>query len=133
MQFAWILNPILQYAMFALALAASLVFFASIKREVCRYRSNCSRQVEASQAVVEKVVAEVAALRGELDQIRLVPEQTAELTLTRRAQALRMCNRGESAATIAAALRTPRNEIDLLLKLQKLACPPAQTTAATGD
>jgi hypothetical protein len=31
-----------------------------------------------------------------------------------------MQRRGESPATIAAALRVPRNEIDLLLKMQKL-------------
>jgi hypothetical protein len=32
-----------------------------------------------------------------------------------------MQRRGESPATIAAALRVPRNEINLLLKIQKLA------------
>jgi len=32
-----------------------------------------------------------------------------------------MERRGESPATIAAALRLPRNEIDLLLKIKKLA------------
>jgi hypothetical protein len=47
-----------------------------------------------------------------------------ELNLTRRAQALRMQRRGESPATIAAALRLPRNEIDLLLKIQTLTDSP---------
>ena len=42
------------------------------------------------------------------------------LNLTRRAQALRMHRRGESVETIAAALSAPRNEIDLLLKLQSM-------------
>jgi hypothetical protein len=44
-----------------------------------------------------------------------------ELNLTRRAQALRMRRRGETPATIAAALRVPRNEIDLLLKIEAMA------------
>jgi hypothetical protein len=39
------------------------------------------------------------------------------LNLTKRAQALRMHRRGESVPTIAAALQSPHNEIDLLLKV----------------
>ena len=63
------------------------------------------------------MAAEPAALgrEGEGHELAFVSGQ--ELNLTRRAQAMRMQRRGESAATIAAALRVPRNEIELLLKI----------------
>jgi hypothetical protein len=41
------------------------------------------------------------------------------INLSKRAQALRMRRRGESIATIAAALQTPRNEVELLLKVRE--------------
>ena len=56
----------------------------------------------------------------------VLPQQ---LNLTTRAKALRMYRRGESAASIAAALGSPRNEVDLLIKIQRLMTRPQNQAA----
>ena len=132
MQLGWILSPVAQYAFLALALVGVLTVFVSLKQEISTLRRRAREKGDAEKAAVVKLAAELACLRGELEQVRATSEPVGDLTLTRRAQALRMSNRGESAATIAAALRAPRNEIDLLLKLQNVvsaAAPSARETA----
>jgi hypothetical protein len=118
MQLLWILSPLAQYVFLALTLTACLALSLSLKREVDMMRRSSREAAEASTATL---AAELAALRRdrEVTETAIIPGQ--DLNLTRRAQAVRMQRRGESAATIAAALRVPRNEIDLLLKIQKLA------------
>jgi hypothetical protein len=49
-----------------------------------------------------------------------MPKDGFSLNLTKRAQALRMYRRGETVASIAAALQTPSTEIELLLKVDRL-------------
>jgi hypothetical protein len=51
--------------------------------------------------------------------IPMVPARSG-LNLSRRAQALRMHKRGESAEEIAHALGVPRQEVDLLLKVHRI-------------
>jgi hypothetical protein len=141
MQLDWILSPVAQYAFLAIALIGCLVLFLSMKMEISMVRRSFTESGESAKAAAEtaaKVAAETAAeaaakaaaatLAVELATLRQEMESTAaggstgqELNLTRRAQALRMEHRGESPSTIAAALRVPRNEIDLLLKIQRLA------------
>jgi len=54
---------------------------------------------------------------------QLVPPPTSRsgLNLTKRSQAARMLRRGDQPEQIAATLCLPRNEVDLLLKIQKTA------------
>lgn len=54
---------------------------------------------------------------------QLVPPPTSRsgLNLTKRTQAARMFRRGDQPEQIAATLCLPRNEVDLLLKVQKTA------------
>jgi hypothetical protein len=137
MQLLWILGPPAQYALLALTLTACLALSLSMKREVDAMRRS-NREAAAAYAATR--AAEPASLRregeGEGNETPFVVGQ--DLNLTRRAQAIRMQRRGESAATITAALRVPRNEIDLLLKIQKLADNHEQGTlgplaATSGD
>lgn len=120
MRFDWILSPITQYSFLIVTLVACLTLFLSLKVELAvalRTFADSRDQAEASAATL---AAELATLRQakECDEAATFTGQ--ELTLTRRAQAVRMQRRGESPSTIAAALRLPRNEIDLLLKVQRL-------------
>ncbi|HUP04076.1 MAG TPA: hypothetical protein VMU19_08805 [Bryobacteraceae bacterium] len=116
MQLYWILSPITQYGFMALALAACLALFLSMKKEIAMASSG-SRD---SAATVAALAAEVASIRQEMTTVEPRSYAGQKLNLTRRAQALRMERRGEAPATIAATLRVPRNEVDLLLKIQKL-------------
>ena len=53
------------------------------------------------------------------------------LNLTKRAQVLRMHNRGESVHSIAAALQIPSGEVSLLLKIEHLTDADAEPATAT--
>jgi hypothetical protein len=121
MHMDWILNPLAQYGMLAAGLFACLALFVAMKREV---NGVCQRAQE-SRDVLAAQVREMESALGHIRQSVTDREERPGavgpgLNLTRRAQALRMNRRGESVETIAAALSAPRNEIDLLLKLQTL-------------
>lgn len=120
MKLDWILSSTVSYTFLTLALAGCLVLFLSLKRQIALVRRSFMESRDSSAAFEANLAAGLAALRQERQtpDVAFLPGQ--ELNLTRRAQALRMKRRGESPSTIAAALRLPRNEIDLLLKIQRL-------------
>ena len=120
MRLDWILSPIALYTFLALALCGCLMLFLSVKKEIARVRRSFAEGRDSAAASAAALAAELAALRQEMESAETAPLTGQSLNLTRRTQALRMQRRGESPATIAAALRLPRNEIDLLLKMQKL-------------
>lgn len=121
MQLAWLVSPITLSALLALALIACLTLFLSTRMQVAIVQRTLDQNREAAEASAAALSAGLTALRQEMEATETAPPTGQELNLTRRAQALRMQRRGEAASTITAALRLPRNEIDLLLKLQKLA------------
>jgi hypothetical protein len=133
MQLDWILSPMLQYAFLALALAAGLVLFLSMKREIALVRRSATENRDSSAVSVATLTSELDTLRRRTEAAETASFTGRELNLTRRAQAVRMQRRGESSATIAAALRLPRNEIDLVLKVQKLVNDPGLMTAHGGS
>lgn len=113
----WIFSPILQYALFVAGIALCLNLFCSVKVEL--------------RALEKRAQEKHLLLQGAIRQLDLKAElpaapaavylpRTSGIELTTRAQALRMDRRGESPATIAAALSVPRNEIDLMLKVHRL-------------
>jgi hypothetical protein len=128
MRIDWILNslihnPAAQYTLVALALALAvlLAVYVFLKREIGRLRRSVKENGEAATSTAATMTAELAVLRKNVETIEPISFQGQELNLTRRMQALRMRRRGELPSTIAAALRVPRNEIDLLLKIDALA------------
>ena len=120
MRLDWILSPIAQYAFLACR-AGCLVLFVSMKREIARVRRSVKASNDTAVSSAATLAAELAVIRKDRETIEPVSLTGQELNLTRRAQALRMRRRGETPATIAAALRVPRNEIDLLLKIEAMA------------
>ena len=125
MNLDWILSPITPYAVIALALFACIAFFLSTKSEVHRLR----QAADSTQSALTRKIQEVQSVVAEMHQNQAQAEAPApvpmpgvrpSLNLTRRTQALRMRRRGETAESIAAALSTPRNEIELLFKVYEI-------------
>ena len=118
MSLDWILSPITQYSVLVVGLIACLGMCVSTG---VRMRSERRRMTQSYESLDHTV----AALSNTVEQMRRdtsltethATAQLQGLNLTRRAQALRMHRRGEAITTIAAALRSPQNEIELLLKV----------------
>ena len=124
MNLDWILSPITSYAVIALALVACIACFLSIKREIYRLRRAADVAEQAVQRKIEVIESSVAGMAEHqptaAELVLRPPTLRRSLNLTRRTQALRMRRRGESIESIAAALATPRNEIELLLKVYEM-------------
>jgi hypothetical protein len=121
MHLNWILSPLAQYVMLAAGLIACLALFAAVKTEMCVELQTAKQSRDALAAQVQEMESALGQIRQSVTDIEERPAAVSPgLNLTRRAQALRMHRRGESVETIAAALSAPRNEIDLLLKLQAM-------------
>ena len=89
------------------------------------------RQIEEHKK--ERTQAEqrlILKLQGLAEELRETNERTGVLVqpqatrsgfnLSKRSQALKMSSHGETAENIAAALSLPRNEVELLMKVQKI-------------
>ena len=126
MNLDWILSPLVSYALIAVALAMCIAIFISYKSEVHRLRraaatsqQDMKRQIEEMQSTVAQIGQQRQEMPAEAPAIRPAALRPS-LNLTRRAQALRMRRRGESVESIAAALATPRNEVELLVKVYEM-------------
>jgi hypothetical protein len=131
MHFDWIVNPIVQYGALTAVLIACLTLFVSLKFDVAVARRDAEKTCTAMSQQLRDMEAAMGRLREKLAEPREQPsiQISVGLNINRRVQALRMRNRGESVETIAAALRTHRNEIELLLKLHRMVQAPAPSRA----
>lgn len=127
MNLDWILSPLTPYVLIALALVACIACFISTKSEVHRLRRASAASQEALKQKIEQMESAVSSIsqRRQEPQFVEIPARSSaalrpSLNLTRRTQALRMRRRGESIESIAAALSTPRNEIELLVKVYEM-------------
>lgn len=121
MRLAWILSPLTMYATLAAALIGCLALFFAVKAEIRAVRRRFEMSGSASAVRLEETERALESLRKALAEAGERPaDPLPGLNLTRRAQAVRMHQRGEPVATIAAALRAPRNEIELLIRLQEI-------------
>ncbi len=121
MHLDWILNPLAQYGMLAAGLIACLALFLAVKLEISTESQRTQESRDTLAAQVQEMESALGHIRQSVTDVEERPGAVGPgLNLTRRAQALRMHRRGESVQTIAAALSAPRNEIELLLKLQTM-------------
>jgi len=121
MHIDWVTNPLVQYGVMGGGMVACLSLFLTFKMEVAQVRRRVDKSRTTLSDHFQNIESVIATLR---DRVSAVEERPASaqrpgLNLTKRSQALRMHHRGESAETIAAALQTPCNEINLLLKVHK--------------
>lgn len=131
------LPPIVMLAgIWAAALAGAVLSAAALfvsgrqSRAVRRWvETEWAGRESASQAdlgaLTERLEALAAELRGLKEQTQQnysgpLASRTTGLDLTRRAQALRMHRRGDPPDQIAAMLKVPFQEVDLLLKVQRI-------------
>lgn len=131
----------LQLAPFALltgGMAVCATLFVSLKKEMHVLKEGMrTQQLEMAQADKR-----IRIQLNELDQgIRQSDERTgimvqptptkSGLNLNKRSQVMKMSRHGENAENIAVALGLPRNEVDLLLKVQRIVLSSATQAAAS--
>ena len=129
MHFEWILSPITQYAVAGAVLLACLALFLSTTARVAKFQRHNHAADSSAAADLQALASKVEQVQSSLERIENTPPGPAPgpgMNLNRRTQVLRMYHRGEPVETIAAALRTSRNEVELLLKLHRL-------TGAAGE
>ncbi len=119
----WILSPLLPLALFCGMTILFLGLYLSARREFSllaaqfgKLQKQTAQQRELQEALLANLAAEVQQLR---DAPRVQPAATISMNLTRRHQVLRLARQGESAEAIAASLRTPLREVELLLKVHR--------------
>lgn len=122
----WILNPLTLWSVLALALFGVLALFVSFKKELAAVRQQNRHSADDLSGNLQSLSREICDMRAGLqaaEDAPLIPANGTSLTMTKRARALRMSRRGEAVSSIAAALHTPQNEIELLLKVDQLVSP----------
>ena len=109
MQMDWILNPLALYGMLAAAMVACVAPFFVVRAEMRAAQRRSGKSKSAVAARLEKTelaMQRVRQARVEGGELSAAP--LPGLNLKRRSQAVRMHERGEPVATIAAALSAPR-------------------------
>jgi hypothetical protein len=106
----------------ALGFTGCLFLWITATMEIRTVRSALANVRESADSEIRSLSAGLEELRNsrKADPAAPIAPGAQSLNLTKRAQALRMHRRGEAPAGIAAALETPSNEIDLLLKLTEI-------------
>jgi hypothetical protein len=125
MNIMWLHGPTLVAISLSLAgacLIASLALWISAKIEARTSRKSLQAfrlSIETTIKCLEASVEELHSAPAFVSSAPATPT-VQSLNLTTRAKALRMHGRGETTSSIAAALGVQREEIDLLLKLDRL-------------
>jgi hypothetical protein len=106
----------------AACLMASLALWISAKIEARASRKSLQAFRLSMETTIRDLEVRVEDLQSApvSNPIPAAVTTVQSLNLTTRAKALRMHSRGETVSSIAAALRVQREEIDLLLKLDRL-------------
>jgi len=118
----WVLSPLILCALSGVGLLASLGLWIAAKLEIGAVRNEVSDSRGAMTIRVQEVVASLHQLLQDRET-EIVPPVGGfgeGVNLTKRSQILRMRRRGETETSIAAAVQVPRNEVELVLKLDQL-------------
>lgn len=114
------------YGLTAVGLVLCLFLFVSVKAEI-RAGGHRARKIEKElRAELDRLRAGNAELAGALKQVEeqsgtlVAPPPRTGLNLSHRSQVLRRHRLGEDAVRIAGALGLPRNEVDLLIKVNRI-------------
>ena len=125
MRLDWIVfSQTAPYAALAAGMSLCLYLFFSLKRDVRSVDERLGRRASAFEADWTARSGELDARWSQLSHISkfLVepPPAASGLNLTKRSQALQLSKRGASIEDIASTLSLRRNEVELLVKIQKL-------------
>src|SRR5579864_4268629 len=124
MRLEWILHPALTYAMNAIGLVLCLLLFITLKGDLRASETRLRKKLAALERDWQAKMESLDERWNELSQISnlLVPPPPPKsgLNLNKRSQALQMSRRGEAPPEIAAKLGIPQNEVELLIKVQRI-------------
>lgn len=129
-------HPVAYYGTLSAAMSACLYLFVSVARDLEFLKRRVDDRMTEAEAETNAVSGHVAAIETRLGEwagrTREVEEKVASLSALRRPQAmstgvdanqrtqvLRLARRGDRAEQIAAELRVPKSEVELLLKVQR--------------
>jgi len=133
----WVMNPVNQIAILCgvlgIGMMGSLTLWISTKMDVRAVKKAIEAYREATDAKIEELRA---ALETAAEAMKVMPAPASApvvsvplsvqgLDLTNRTKALRMARRGEPVGSISASLGVAQEEIELLLKLERLLEVPA--------
>jgi hypothetical protein len=125
MRLEWIIHPATTYALIAIGLGLCLFLFVSLKRDLHASEARAGKKLAALTAAWEAKMEGLDERWKELSQVSNLlippPPPRSGLNVSKRSQALLMDRRGAAAPEIAAALALPQNEVELLVKVQRIA------------
>lgn len=111
------------YCPLGIAYLIIMGLFFKNRRELRKLRAEALEAGQAAANGVSTLSMELQGIREGMRQMEECPVggNTAQgINLTKRAQVLRMYRRGETIPSIAAALRSPLNEVHLVLKVHHM-------------
>ncbi len=107
---------LIPYILLACGLFASVGLFLSMKREMRRSSLKNQKRIEEISKQLEQAQA-----RPPEPAYVPPPAPRSGMNINKRVQAMRMVRRNEDVSHIAAALGVPRKEVELLIRVQKMA------------
>jgi DNA-binding NarL/FixJ family response regulator len=128
-----ILFPVIGYASIAAALSVCIYLFFTLKRVIDSAQRKAGADFHRLTEELQTLQARVSQLEGELTAPsagKNAPQPPRSINVTKRTQALRMLRRGDGAERIAAAMGLSPREVQLLMKVQKLAADTASKATA---
>lgn len=118
------------YAAVALGLVITLVLFLSVKVELERTTRRERKRVDE---IMERLQAASPMQPASAPEPVFVPiAASAGLNINRRTHALRLLRKGQDIAHVSAALGVPRQEIELLVRVQDLIANTQAKAAIRG-
>jgi hypothetical protein len=136
MRLEWILHPVMTYAVIAVGLSLCLFLFVSLKRDLGACEARVGKKLAALEADWQAKMERLDERWAELSQVSNLlvppPPPRSGLNLSKRSQALQMHRRGETPLEIAATLAIPQNEVELLIKVQRIVLSGLDKPAAAS-
>jgi DNA-binding NarL/FixJ family response regulator len=125
MRLDWIvISQAAPFAALAMGMSLCLYLFFSLKRDLRAVDDRAAKRHAAFETEWQARSSELDERWSELSHVsKFLVEPTAAtsgLNLTKRSQALQLFRRGASAEEIARTLSLPRNEVELLVKIQRM-------------
>jgi len=122
------IQPLVQCILLALAMITSLVLFVTLKQEI-------RAQARKNRQRMEEMSARLSEAPGQRPSEAVVtPPPRSGFNLNRRTQAIRLLRRGETVSHVSAVLGVPQREIELLIRVLRIAASAnasaAEPTAA---
>ena len=126
MRLDWIvLSQAAPYAALAMGMSLCLYLFVSLKRDLRAVDDRAAKRHSAFEAEWQARSGELDSRWSELSHLsKFLVEPTppaSGLNLTKRSQALQLSRRSASSEEIARTLSLPRNEVELLVKIHRMA------------